>query len=247
MNHRRHRAVRAIRVRAIRAFTLIEVIVTIAVVILLVSLTAYVSIAVVQRSEVSRTQNTIRLLAQAVEDWERLTDRQVTYRASYDTMAPPGTYDVDFTDPQTTFSTALAEAAEFTNRFFEFLERAPEVRETIARVDSARVKREATTNRLQFFDTWDNQILVIPPGREHNGTPPSWPRDDDGSIRILMMENSFGIARSRRAFLMSRGPDGKAGDLHLDIQLASLNQQEMREVAEASDNIYSYEPVKKRP
>ena len=54
-------------------------VIVIGVIILLAALTLSVSVAVVEGSEVRQTENTIRLLTAAIQEWEAQADRRVTY------------------------------------------------------------------------------------------------------------------------------------------------------------------------
>ena len=60
-------------------FTLVEMVIVIGVIILLAALTLSVSVAVVEGSEVRQTENTIRLLTAALQEWEAQADRKVSY------------------------------------------------------------------------------------------------------------------------------------------------------------------------
>ncbi|MHC4106700.1 MAG: prepilin-type N-terminal cleavage/methylation domain-containing protein, partial [Planctomycetota bacterium] len=60
-------------------FTLVEIVVVISIVLFLVGLTLSVSTVVIERSEIRQTENTMRLLDTALQEWEALADRQVTW------------------------------------------------------------------------------------------------------------------------------------------------------------------------
>lgn len=78
-----------------RGFSLLELVVVIGIILLLVALTLAVGTAIARGAEVRETENTMKLLTSAVEEWEdRLAQRKVTrgtndtpVRANYDMKA----------------------------------------------------------------------------------------------------------------------------------------------------------------
>jgi hypothetical protein len=71
-------------------------------------------------------------------------------------------------------------------------------------------------------------------------------RDPDGTVRTDL-ETRLGVAVNRRLALVSAGPDGVLGDLHLDVDLDGLSDPQMAAVAAAEDNIASYPLSRERP
>lgn len=61
-------------------FTLIEMMIVIGIIALLAALTLGISNSVLRNSEISRTQNTLRLLDMALQEWELEIGRPVTFR-----------------------------------------------------------------------------------------------------------------------------------------------------------------------
>jgi len=64
---------------ASRAFTLIEMLVAIGIVVLLAALTITASISLVQRSEINRTEQILKQLDIAVQEWETRADRKLSW------------------------------------------------------------------------------------------------------------------------------------------------------------------------
>jgi len=62
-----------------RGFTLVEMTIVIGIIILLAGLTLAVSVSVVQGSEIRQTELTVRLLDAAIQEWQVLADRQISY------------------------------------------------------------------------------------------------------------------------------------------------------------------------
>ena len=113
------------------------------------------------------------------------------------------------------------------------------------------VREETPTPRVYFRDPWDNEIVMVHPGRLHDpvNDPPSIIRDVDGTIRTTyaMSNGTFdacefrhGACINRRVCFVSAGPDGEFGDLHLDVAASGLNAAQQVDIERASDNIYSY-------
>ncbi|MHC5015700.1 MAG: type II secretion system protein [Planctomycetota bacterium] len=73
---------------ATKGFTLVEMVIVIGVIILLAALTLSVSVAVVEGSEVRQTENTIRLLTAAIQEWEAQADRQARVSSTRSSSRP---------------------------------------------------------------------------------------------------------------------------------------------------------------
>lgn len=94
---------------------------------------------------------------------------------------------------------------------------------------------------LAVLDAWGKPIIAVHPGwLWRDGVDPgAGPADVDGTVRNPQdvagtgtgIENRYGIAKSRRVYFMSAGPDELYGDL-------SGNTAERKAT---EDNIYSYE------
>ena len=77
---------------AARGFTLVEVVVTVGIIVFLAGLTVTALVNLVERAEIGRTKNILRLLDLAVAEWELTSDRKLTW--GYDPDRP-GRYDID--------------------------------------------------------------------------------------------------------------------------------------------------------
>ena len=75
-----------------RSFTLVEMVVTIGIIVVLAALTVSATVALVNKSEVRQTENVLRLLDTAVQEWEAEADRKLTWGVE---VPPPGrTFDM---------------------------------------------------------------------------------------------------------------------------------------------------------
>lgn len=72
-------AVRSAHRGARRSFTLVEMVVTIGIIVVLAGLTVSATVALVERSEIRQTENVLRLLDTAVQEWEAEADRKLTW------------------------------------------------------------------------------------------------------------------------------------------------------------------------
>ncbi len=108
------------------------------------------------------------------------------------------------------------------------------------------------TESFRILDAWGRPMLVILPGRTFRDRPcpgesespdvsDGLDKDEDGTIRTPK-ENVFGVARNRRLFFVSAGPDEFFGDLFLfrsPSEMSSLDDDDQRDFNRSQDNIYS--------
>jgi len=232
-------------VRCARAFTLIELVVTISIIIVLVSLTVYAGVALIGRSEVRRTQDTLASLDQAMREWELTASRSVSLGEN--DIPSFAAYDInegELVNPPDFAGLPMGYADDVTRKLIDIIARSQPVKEIIAQMDPKRVKRDAD-DYLVILDAWDKPIRAIHPGRDHLGAMEVFvagDADDDGTIEGPDIQPSFGygelahgVALNRRIFFVSAGPDGRFGNLSADAD-------EPEEYAQAGDNIYSYKP-----
>ncbi|MHC5007591.1 MAG: type II secretion system protein [Planctomycetota bacterium] len=226
-----------------RGFTLVEMVIVIGVIILLAALTLSVSVAVVEGSEVRQTENTIRLLTAAMQEWEAQADRRVTYGIE-NKPCPGDVYEIaqsDATDPDQ----MLEDARLATWELFRIIGRPTSVKQILAQVDLEAVAQEEDEDDpaivwLKFFDAWGEPIVAVFPGRTWVQGPCNQDdqadygdRDRDSTIRTFV-EAACGGAANRQICFISAGPDGEFGNL-------STNDPAELDLAE--DNLYSYEPA----
>ncbi len=248
-------------------FTLIEVMIVIGIILLLVAITVGVAVGLTAQSEVRQTESTMAILATAVEEWRLQRGRAVTYGVNEEPCGPER-YELEQileAGDSAGGSGGLADALRTTDRYFAILSRNESFRDFIARIDPQFIEQidEGTapagqdplggdTSHLEdygpsfrIYDAWGQPLLVILPGRSFAtrcsenagyGDP-----DEDGTIRTPK-ETVFGVARSRRPFFVSAGPDERFGDLFLGLSesaLSSLDQEDQLVFDRTRDNLYS--------
>jgi type II secretory pathway pseudopilin PulG len=212
---------------ATKGFTLVEMVIVIGIIILLAALTLSVSVAVVEGSEVRQTENTIRLLTAAIQEWEAQADRRVTYGSGtgFDIN------DQDYTDEESV-----------TAKLLSIIGRPASVKQILAQINPEFVEQitgwdpnDSSNVSLKCADAWDGVIIAVHPGRLwEQGSDPDNRRDVDGTFRTNI-EMVRGVAANRQICFVSAGPNGTFGNL--DPESPEYDPEP------ADDNLYSYEPA----
>ncbi|MDY7107734.1 MAG: type II secretion system protein [Planctomycetota bacterium] len=249
---RPQRTDRSMRRRA--AFTLVEMIITIGVIVILTALTVSATVALSRRSEVNQTEQMLRLLDLAVQEWESETDRKVSW-------GDGARYDMQINTPHVFTLTEVLQRIRSTETVRSFLAQIrPEFLYEYNSEDEVIPpwlpvnpdpddpdpnKANARTSFLQgdwngglaVLDPWNMPIRAVHPGRLHEPGDP-YELDNDGTIYLSEAEGTYGVesiygrCENRRIRLVSAGPDGKFGNL-------SANHQ-TEEHEQAHDNVHSY-------
>jgi prepilin-type N-terminal cleavage/methylation domain-containing protein len=219
---------------ATKGFTLVEMVIVIGIIVLLAALTLSVSVAVVESSEIRRTENTIKILTTAMQEWEAVADRQITYGVD---GLPYGDEVYEIKPDQ------VATEQEATDWLMAIISRPASVRQILAQIDPDAVEQVddfvdpvtgSVLPTIRVKDAWDNQIVAVFPGRTWVDVDPVADRDDDGTIRTDL-EKRRAVAVNRQICFISAGPDGSFGDFMGDEDALD----------ETDDNIFSYEPAER--
>ncbi len=230
-----------------KGFTLIEMVVVIGIIVALAAIILGVARSVSEKSEVDQTQNVLKLLDLAMGEWETASDRKLSW--GYDGTPPGMKYEI-----QSGYSSSPPEgvAERQTSDCIAKLRSSTGSKEILAKInDKLLVRTELPTPRVFIRDMWDKEIVMVHPGRLYDpvNDPPSVIKDLDGTIRTTDAipnvhhdgcEMRFGACINRRVCFVSAGPNGRFGDLHLDVAASSLTQAQQADIALAADNIYSY-------
>ena len=246
-----------------RAFTLVEIVVVISLILFLLGLTLSVSTIVIERSEIRQTEITIRLLDTALQEREALADRQITWGrgAVYDMQEDP-TYPGKSLPDDVFIISELLDTLRRAAQVKDILARIdPEFVHTYQPGSRSPyppwirdpAQEDAVDNKwgvqhgpqppsLAIIDAWDTPIYPMHPGPLWDAvlTPYSPDPDLDGTARIYN-EGEYGIARNRRIYFVSAGPDGRFGRT---VEFPGLGGDELSQAIEKAraDNIYSYQP-----
>ena len=254
-----------------RGFTLLEIVVVISLILFLVGLTLTVGVTVIERSEITQTENTMRLLDMALQEWEIAADRKLSWGKNFQPN-PPGiaVYDLQG-DPTGLYLPSITDDIFIISELLDTVARPSQVKGIIANIDPefvhtyepgppypSWIRLQAEKDAIDA--TWG--VMHGPPGLPPSlppslaildawGTPiysthpgptsASVDRDDDGTMRI-QNETVYGIAVNRQVCFVSAGPDGRFGiDTEFDLTGDELAEA-MRKAR--ADNIYSYQPIR---
>src|SRR4030095_6363819 len=189
---------RSVRAESRRGFTLIELIVVIGIILLLMGLILGVATALNAQTESRATQNTLKLLDLALHEWETTADRSFTWGKDNE---PPGTkYDIQRTYGNPNIGDAEVQTSVVLSR----LKNTPGCKEILARIDQDMFvsdNSDPSLPRLTLLDAWNQEIVIVHPGRLPNPLldGPNPLRDADGTIRVTpawspdINENRVGI------------------------------------------------------
>lgn len=228
------------RIRAqARGFSLIEMMVVVGIILLLVSLTVAVQRSLMAGSETRQAQSIITILDQALQDWKKTADRDITFGTP--NVPQYATYSINETqypvndEPQQDKLISIVLGTIARNQ---------QTKDILGQIDPDFFYSEPVGNNDSQYvvrDPWDKRVRVVFPGRtwdsafDGNNTM----RDEDGTIRTPY-ENRYGVCTGKRIAFISAGPDGNFGDLHLG-QTGQLSSGQLKEVQQAGDNVRSYE------
>ncbi len=208
-----------------RAFTLIELMVVIGIIVLLVGLTVGVSVILHQKSEQRQVEQMFQLLDMAMQEWEQVAERQMTYGTN---VANGVSFDIspEINTPD--------DAHELMHGVISLLGRSSASKQILTRLNPDFLK-EHDPGEIAVFDPWGRDCAAVFPGRSWTQSDPADRRDNDGTYQSDL-ERALGACDNRRVYFVSAGPDGKFGDLSADPVTQAYK--------DSLDNVYSYPVVK---
>lgn len=225
-----------------RAFSLIELMIVVAIIAVMLALTLAVTVGLSAQSDNREAQKVLTLVDKALTEWETATERKFTYGLTI----PPDphglggeSYDFDFN----TYALTKPGRELLLGEVLKFLLRNEAAAQQLAQVPGNLFTRNSDGS-AKIVDPWGQKIVVVFPGRKwRQGVDPGPKKDLDGTVRTDY-EERFGICANQRIMFVSSGPDKKQGDL--ELQKTPSSRQE-RFIKEASDNLYSYQPLIETP
>jgi type II secretory pathway pseudopilin PulG len=224
------------------AFTLIELVVTISVIILLTGLTVSMSSAVIQRTEIRRTEDVLRQLDLAHDEWRLLAGRELTWWELFDDPALQPMCDVHADTPEVLIITEV----------LDVIARPSQVKGILAGIDPRLIHTYSSGGAmpswidtppeqaevearflgdLTILDAWGAPVYATHPGRVFIQGQDFGDPDADGTIRTYN-ELVYGLAANRRMRFVSAGPDGQFGVAHAPPSTVPFKL--------AADNVCSY-------
>lgn len=253
-----------------RAFTLVELVVVVGIIVLLVGITVTVSVSVVERAEVRRTERVLDLLGVAVGEWEVNADRKLTW--GEDDVPLNAHYDIQKETPHVlvlpqlldvvTRSAAskdlVANIEPSLMYVFDTGETEPRWISDPEADDPDPFKNDAagiyTSNDLNgreldgmvtMLDSWDTPIRVIHPGRRHDanvfGDDSTTTPDLDGTVYLDIGTYETGLEQLYGVAVNRQLCFVSAGP---DGKFGDLSQPtDSALYQQAQDNIRSYEVI----
>ena len=125
-----------------RGFTLLEIVVVISLILFLVGLTLSVGVTVIERSEITQTENTMRLLDMALQEWEIAADRKLSW-------GDGATYDMQG-DPTSLYPDSLTDDIFIISELLDTVARPSQVKDIIANIDPEFVHQYADGRVIRF-------------------------------------------------------------------------------------------------
>lgn len=240
-----------------RGFTLIELVVVIGIILLLVGLVMAIGTAVRQNGETQQTETTIELLEAAVQEWQTVAQRQLTWGIDDDPQ--DAYYDIQG-DPDGEGVNGATWDILVLTELLQTIRRPSSVQSIIAQINPDFVHRyqqddnsvwlsametnevnDRFVGELTVVDAWGLPIYATHPGRlphELLDNPANTIIDVDDTIRTFN-ENWYGVAKNRQVCFVSAGPDGDFGHMN-----PAGNDPDL--LAATEDNVFSYEAISPR-
>ncbi|UCD76268.1 MAG: type II secretion system protein [Phycisphaerales bacterium] len=246
-------------------FTLIEMLITIGIIVMLAALTVTVSVAVIRKSEVGRTETVLRVLDVAMSEWEAEADRKLSWGENPLPPDPPA-FDIgDGTPHVFTLSEVLLKIRR-NDRVSEILSRIEA--DLVYTYDQAKpvppwlpvmpdaddpdpflgwgnpralVEAGMADGSVAVLDAWGVPIRAVHPGRLHSPGSPwfdTGEKDLDGTVFIdsgFQGANEEIYGRARNRQVLFIS----AGP---DGKFGNLSSADARIRRQAADNVCSYPP-----
>jgi type II secretory pathway pseudopilin PulG len=244
--------------------------IVIGIIALLAALTLGISSSVMRNSEIRKTEDVLKLMTMALQEWELERGRSVTFEGYI--PVPNGMYDVwtngEYIDAPSFSEQGLIDALmlhamktriETTVDVLMQSESAHDILSKILPEHSCRTSgsapNEVHTSELCtvddehgkiVVDAWGTPIGVVFPGRNFaeanlDATQPPFAQDLSGDQTVRdQVEDGLGSCINARPYFVSAGPDRLWGYRFQSNDVNSVPDNE--KWAASIDNIYSYEP-----
>ena len=246
-----------VRTQSIRmGFTLIEMMIVIGIIALLAALTLGISSSVMRNAEIRKTEDALKLMTMALQEWELEKGRSITFEGYAPETLPDGSlgmYDI--------YADEYIEAPSFSEQgvldaiMLDAMEtRMESLVELLVQSESAALILSKIASGLFVedehgklaVDSWGTPIGIVFPGRNYwevnpagSEFDPSYDRSGDQTVRDEA-EDGLGSCINARPYFVSAGPDGTWGYRFQSNGMNSVPDNE--KWAASLDNIYSYEP-----
>ena len=237
-----------------QAFTLIEMLIVISIIGLLAALTLGISSSVMRNSEIRQTENALKVLSMAMQEWELEMGRSVTFKGVLD-ETDFGMYDIDMSGGSIGYpgfggqgveNDIMAQEMKVRNvTLVDVLSDVESSKNVLAKIETDLLSKD--TSGMFVIDPWGNPLGIVFPGKYFADVFPSgnmFAQDSSGDLTVRDdVEDGLGSCINQRPYFVSAGPDGlwgyrfQAGDGPISSDPASMALWNA-----TLDNIYSYKP-----
>jgi prepilin-type N-terminal cleavage/methylation domain-containing protein len=237
---------------SLNGFTLIEMMIVIAIIGLLAALTLGISSSVMKNAKIHKTEDALKLLTMALQEWELERGRSVTFEGyipvvngNYDIWQAGGYIGAPSFAEQGITDVVMLDAMETRlESLVALLLQSESATDIISKI-TPDLFIEDEHGKL-VVDSWGTPIGVVFPGRnfydaDQDESQLVFAQDECGDLTVRdQAEDALGSCINERPYFVSAGPDRKWG---YRFQSNSANSEPDNELWVAStDNIYSYKP-----
>ena len=237
-----------------KAFTLIEMLIVMSIIGLLAALTLGISSSVMRNSEIRQTENALKVLSMALQEWELEMGRTITFNGvdsdvyDYDIDMSGGSIGYPGFGAQGVDNGVMSQEMKLRNvTLVEVLSDGESSKDVLSKIETDLVIKDAL-GMMFIIDPWGNPLGVVFPGKYFIDVFPSgnnmFAQDSSGDLTVRDdVEDGLGSCINQRPYFVSAGPDGlwgyrfQAGDgpISSDPTIMELWNATL-------DNIYSYKP-----
>ncbi|MBC8309175.1 MAG: prepilin-type N-terminal cleavage/methylation domain-containing protein [Planctomycetes bacterium] len=240
-----------------RAFTLIEMMIVIGIIGILAALTLGISSSVMRNAEIHKTEDVLKLLNMALQEWELERGRPLTFVGS---GTPEGSYyDIDANNPPypmnpyTEFADPDFSSVNAGNISTDTMQgRIEHVFRTLMQSESATLILSKITpdhfdenNRKLAVDAWGTPFGIVFPNRPFQGSGliEQWALDQSGDFTVRgLEEDGLGSCINLRPYFVSAGPDRTWGYRYQAVTSLGGSVPDTTNWEASLDNVYSYPP-----
>jgi prepilin-type N-terminal cleavage/methylation domain-containing protein len=245
-----------------KAFTLIEMLIVMSIIGLLAALTLGISSSVMRNSEIRQTENALKVLSMAMQEWELEMGRLVTFQGvpvENDTNFYDLGFDQDFCNLELDLdeidypefggegvSNEIMQVALYNRSvaLFALLSQSDGAKTVLSKIESDLLGKLGTEKYV--IDAWGNPIGVVFPGKYYTSlSGPIWGAEDtSGDLTVRdQVEDGLGSCINQMPYFVSAGPDGIWGYRFQAGNGPILDDPASMTIWNATlDNIYSYTP-----
>ena len=237
-----------------RAFTLIEMMIVIGIIGILAALTLGISSSVMRNSEIHKTEDVLKLLSMALQEWELERGRAMTF----DGYIPVdgGYYDIyaDETLGEPVFNPSgvpdgemLAAMDSRMKNVLIVLMQSEGAKNILSKITPDHFHIDATTMSKVPVDSWGTPIGIVFPGRDFAEAYPNGGsflvEDESGDLTLRdQAEDGLGSCLNKRPYFVSAGPDRQWGYRLQAMDGPNDNDNDNPIWVASHDNVYSYPP-----